>query len=172
MSSAPTFLFENFTKVEIVDVDFPPPARERIQRDKKGFASNKFCVRIETTTMRSTTGDDVAMKMLNHTHCRQPAHWNDGQCQPDQAQAIKDNGDEVRFRHNSTDRCSPVLPLSRPAWRPESAWIKSSTCAMRVVTKRREHNPECHLKTKGRSHRFVVQCEAIRLPLAFVQRRL
>ena len=64
-------LLENFTNVEVVDVNFPPPTRERIQRDRKGFASNEFCVRIETTTMRSTTGDDVAMKMLNHTHCRQ-----------------------------------------------------------------------------------------------------
>ena len=41
------FLFENFTNFEVVDVDFPPPTRERIQRERKGFASNEFCVRID-----------------------------------------------------------------------------------------------------------------------------
>ena len=35
--------------------------------------------------------------------------------------------------------------------------------------KRRESNPDCHQKTKGRSHRFVVQCEAIRLLPASAQ---
>ena len=83
---------ENLANVKIVDVDFPPPARGTIQRDRKGLASDKLCVWIEPTLVTPTAGDDVAMQMLNHTHCRQPAHRNDGQCQPDWARAIRDNG--------------------------------------------------------------------------------
>ena len=79
-SHAPT---ENFANVDIVDVDFPPPARGTIQRDRKGLASDELCVWIEPTLMTPTVGHDVAMQMLNHTHRRQQAHRNDGQCQPD-----------------------------------------------------------------------------------------
>ena len=73
---------ENFANVKIVDADFPPPARGTMQRDRKGL-SDDLCVWIEPTLVTPTAGDDVAMQMLNRTHRRQPAHRNDGQCQPD-----------------------------------------------------------------------------------------
>ena len=140
------------------------------ERDRKGLASDELCVWIEPTLVTPTAGDDVAMHMLNHTHRRQPAHWNDGHCQPESCQRQRV---EVRFRHDSADRCSSALPRLRPAWRPESAWIKACTCATRPVARRRNENiPECHQTTEEQSHRFLVQCEAIRLPLASARCRL
>ena len=67
---------DNFTKIEIIDIDFPPPTRGTLQRDRKGFSSNELCAWVEPTLAKPCCGNDVAMKMLNHTHCRQPAHRN------------------------------------------------------------------------------------------------